>query len=451
MASSSTPPAVPNPPLPNPTWLGLHGCALRSFLIAATLTPACLAGAEPEPYQARVNRVLATPGCVAFWDFVKREPDGARRFTAHVPRGDTHQYPLDAGNYVLDFWGRGRPATYSDFPLLGRGPFGQAVGFRKETDPDFRPVLLVPRSGIHDSPLDIKGAGRGVSLVVWAIRESGNHALAGIWHEGTDLKEASTAGIRKVERGQRQYALFAGLNKTGSACGHVSENGASSFLNKYALHKSNSGDVSPEVSMDAPAETLDSGWQCFAMTFNPSTAELTGWLNGVPAPRWLDEPARDPLLSYARNAWLQARLHRQPGLQPGEDPQYPSDQLYAPPEDRVLSEKVLEEKDGIRVVLREFAYTRVRSAERQENGRWTETGADLASIRLNPWWYPHGIYSPANDGSGGPFTIGRVIHSSRSVGFTGWIGGVAVFDRALTGPEMEALAGIAHPGLPRRP
>ena len=35
--------------------------------------------------------------------------------------------------------------------------------------------------------------------------------------------------------------------------------------------------------------------------------------------------------------------------------------------------------------------------------------------------------------SGGPFTIGRVIHSSHSVGFTGWIGGVAVFDRALRG------------------
>ncbi|MEY4133478.1 MAG: hypothetical protein RL592_1536, partial [Verrucomicrobiota bacterium] len=47
-----------------------------------------------------------------------------------------------------------------------------------------------------------------------------------------------------------------------------------------------------------------------------------------------------------------------------------------------------------------------------------------------------GIYEPKNDGTGGPFTIGRVIHSSRSVGFTGWIGGVAVFDRALTAEEL---------------
>ena len=56
---------------------------------------------------------------------------------------------------------------------------------------------------------------------------------------------------------------------------------------------------------------------------------------------------------------------------------------------------------------------------------------DLVALRLNPWWYPHDLYTLPNDGSGGPFTIGRVIHSSRSVGFTGWIGGVAVFNRSF--------------------
>jgi len=66
------------------------------------------------------------------------------------------------------------------------------------------------------------------------------------------------------------------------------------------------------------------------------------------------------------------------------------------------------------------------------------------AIRLNPWWYPHGIYSPPDAKSGGPFTIGRVIHSSRGVGFTGWIAGVAVFDRAVTGPEIARLAAISR-------
>jgi hypothetical protein len=36
-----------------------------------------------------------------------------------------------------------------------------------------------------------------------------------------------------------------------------------------------------------------------------------------------------------------------------------------------------------------------------------------------------------------------VIHSSRGVGFTGWIGGVAVFNRALRADEINALATVA--------
>jgi len=155
----------------------------------------------------RIATVVNAPGCVAFWDFVKREPGGAHRFTAHVPAGAATDYPLDAPNYIQDFWGEGRAATYADFPLLGRGPFGQAIRIRKEEEKTFRPFLFVPRSRLHDTPLDIKGAGKSVTVVVWAIRESGNHALAGIWHEGTDLKQNETATIAKVERGQRQYAL----------------------------------------------------------------------------------------------------------------------------------------------------------------------------------------------------------------------------------------------------
>ena len=63
---------------------------------------------------------------------------------------------------------------------------------------------------------------------------------------------------------------------------------------------------------------------------------------------------------------------------------------------------------------------------------------------LNPWWYPHDLYAPPDARSGGPFTIGRVIHSSRSVGFTGWIGGVAVFNRALDAAELQAFTALAR-------
>jgi hypothetical protein len=388
--------------------------------------------------QTQVNSVTRIPGLVAFWDFVEREPDGERRFIAHVPPESATNYPLDAANYVRDYWGEGRAATYEDFPLLGRGPFGSAIRIVKEADPTFRPFLHVPRTRLHDTPLDIKGAGKSVTVVVWAIRESGNHALAGIWHEGTDLKQNETAVISKVERGQRQFALFAGLNKAGSACGHVSENGASSFLNKYALHKCNSLGQSPEIPADSPASLLDTSWQTFAMTFDHDKDEITGWLNGVSGDRWLDHPKKDQLISFAYNAYMQGYFARLPGKQEGEDETFPKDQYYNPPEGEPLSIQVLRESADERVELREHPYTKI---EVTLHGG-SEVARELVALRLNPWWYPHAIYTPKDEGTGGPFTIGRVIHSSRGVGFTGWIGGVAIFDRALTENELQNLSAL---------
>ena len=405
---------------------------LLPLIFLSTLPLSTLPAAEP------VAIVTGTPGLVALWDFVTREPLGAHRFTAHVPAEAPTDYPLDAGNYIKDYWGAGREATYADFPLLGRGPFGNAIRIVKEADDDFRPFLFVPRARLHDTPLDIKGAGRSVTVLVWAIRESGNHALAGIWHEGTDLKEKNTATIARVERGQRQYALFAGLNKQGSACGHVSENGASSFLNKYALHKCNSLDLSPEVPADSPAGVLDASWQCFAMTFDHEKHELTGWLNGVSGDRWLDQPKKDRLISSAHNAYMQGHYAKLSGKQDGEDESFPRDQYYTPPEGEPLSVKVQSESADERVELREHRYTRIEVTLR--GGR--EVARDLVALRLNPWWYPHDLYTPKDAQSGGPFTIGRVIHSSRGVGFTGWIGGVAVFDRALSAGELEKLSAL---------
>jgi hypothetical protein len=392
-----------------------------------------------------ISLVTSIPGLVAFWDFVKREPDGLERFTAHVPQGATNDYPLDAANYVREYWGEGREASYADFPLLGRGPFGQSIQIRKEEE-NFRPLLLVPRSRLHDSPLDIKGAGKSVSVVVWAIRESGNHALAGIWHEGTDLHEIATGKIRKVERGQRQYALFAGLNRLGSACGHVSENGEGSFLNRYALHKCNSYDVSPAVPADSPSAVLESSWQCFAMTLDHHSQQLTGWLNGHAGDLWLDHPKNDHHIASVHNAWLQGHLHHCPNLKNGsKDPAFPADQFYNPPEREPLSSHRLRKSETERVECLEFPHTRVQVTRKKgEDGQWVVVDRDLVGLRLNPWWYPHAIYVPEDDTSGGPFTIGRVIHSGRSVGFTGWIGGVAVFDRALTGEELQKLAAIGR-------
>ncbi len=96
--------------------------------------------------------------------------------------------------------------------------------------------------------------------------------------------------------------------------------------------------------------------------------------------------------------------------------------------------------------LEEYRYTRVKvTRHRTASGAWNVTGRDLAEVRLNPWWFPHdALYTPADDGTGGPFTIGRVIHSARSVGFTGWIGGVAVFARALDAEQLSKLSAMAR-------
>ncbi|TWT52361.1 LamG domain-containing protein [Allorhodopirellula solitaria] len=404
--------------------------------------------ASADGHESNRQLVVDTPGLVAFWDFANREPDGEHRFVAYVDADGTAGYPLDAANYVRDFWGEGRPATYSDFPQRAIGPFGQAIRIRAETDPNFRPFLFVPRSRLHDTRLDIKGQEQSVTVVVWAIRESGNHALAGIWHEGTDLKQSSTEHITKVEPGQRQYALFAGLNKAGSACGHVSENGGSSFQNKYALHKCNSLEQTPTVSAAASDVELARSWQCFAMTFDHSKSEITGWLNGVAGQRWMDNPKSNGLLSYAYNAYMQGHYHRQPGMQQGEDEDFPADQYYNPPEERPVAVEVIQEDGQQRVERRHYRYTKLRvTLERGPDGEYVETARDLVGLRLNPWWYPHGIFSPEDSNSGGPFTIGRVIHSSRSVGFTGWIGGVAVFDRALSKDELQQLADCGNPSI----
>jgi hypothetical protein len=61
-------------------------------------------------------------------------------------------------------------------------------------------------------------------------------------------------------------------------------------------------------------------------------------------------------------------------------------------------------------------------------------------LRLNPWWNPHDLCTLKGAKSVGPFTIGRVIHSSRSVGFTGWIDRVALFDPALNAEALEKLS-----------
>ncbi len=416
-------------------------CLLPSTLLAVF---ALHAAGDAGEARRRVRAVASVPGFVALWDFVARDPhDG--RFTAHTAPGVTHDLRLDAMNYVREYWGQGRPAAYADFPLLGRGPFGQAVRFLDESDPSFRPLLLVPRPRMHDSGLDAKGPHRSVSMVVWLIRQGGNHAIAGIWHEGTDLEHAAGRAAR-VEPGMRQYALFAGLAaNNGASAAHVSENGRNSFGDKYARNLSVTRDLIPTVPASASGPQLDEAWSVVGFSYDNRRHTVTSYLNGHAPGYWIANPQTHPFYQWPARAWLQAQLRAQPGLQEGEDPAFPADQLYQPPEKKTLRRTLLSEDGLRRVELHEFEFTKVRVTFPKRGGRLDPAAVtrELAELRANPFWFGHDLYAPPSAAAGGPFTIGRVIHSGRSPGFSGFLGGVAVYSRALSAAEMLKLSRVA--------
>lgn len=409
----------------------------------------CAQVQEAAEYQRRVDKVTGVPGLAGFWDFVARDEQG--RFVARTASkgaaGAAVAYPLEAWNYVKPYWHEGRDATYEDFPLWGRGPFGQGVVFRNEADRSFRPTLVLPREQFHGGPIDVGGPGQSVSMVVWLIYQEGNHAIAGIWHEGTDLRLRDDSAAR-VELGRRQYALFAGLaaNRGANAI-HVSENGRASFGDKYARNLAVTGRSMPQVNPGADAATADAHWTAVGFVFDNEKNQVVAYMDGVADDYWIDQPEKHPFFQWPARGWRQAYLHQLPGMQQGEDPDYPADQFYTPPEDKARSRKLLSKTKAERVWELSYEFTKVRVTEKRDAvGAWTATNRELVSLRVNPFWFAHDLFQPQSAEEGGPFTIGRVIHSGRGVGISAVIGGVAVYNRALSAAEMRKLAAIGFEG-----
>ena len=260
-------------------------------------------------------------------------------------------------------------------------------------------------------------------MVAWVIRESGNHAIAGIWHEGTDI--AAPGVVSRVEKGRRQYALFAGLAaNNGAAAAHVSENGGASFGDKYARNLSVTKELIPAVSGDSTVEVLDRSWSTVAFSFDNRLDTVTAYLDGKATDLWIDNPEKHPFFQWPAKAW--------------------KDGGYNPPEGKPLERQVESVSGNQRIELQTFRFTKVRvTYQRSGKGKFVVAKRDLLALRANPFWFAHDLYNPRTPEEGGPFSIGRVIHTSRSVGFTGYIGGVAVFNRSLTAAQMARLATIA--------
>jgi hypothetical protein len=431
--------------LPKPVVMATRSAEI--FLAVLAFLPTGNADSPTDIYLRRTAAVRAVPGLTAFWDFMQREDGvgGRGRFVAQTDIPGESRFALFPHNVSRDFWNDGVESTLDDFPLLGRGPFGQAIVFHEAKAQNNLPVLLVPRSDLHDTRLDVKGPGKSVSMAVWLIYQGNNHAIAGLWHEGTDTSPTGIPAEIRV-RGQRQYGMFAGLAANpGAPSVHVSENGMASFGDKYARHLAVSPAKMHQAPVSASPEELDTGWSVIGFVYDNRRKTVTAYMNGEAAEYWVENPAGSRFYGPAAEAWRQAWLARLPGLQEGENTSFPRDQFYEPPETSALQEVVESETDIYRVVLRSFEFTKVRVREtRTGSGGWLPESATLVAMRANPWYFGHDIYTPLSARQGAPFTIGRVIHSNRHGTLDAWFGGVAVYDQALSAAEMAALARIGR-------
>jgi hypothetical protein len=414
------------------------------------LPPIQFAGGETQfnaANQERVDRVKQIPGLVALWDFVERRDswETDKPFISIPGESNGPVYELESRNISLDFWNQGPQATLDDFKLLGRGPFGQAVRFDDPVSKDNLPVLSVPRNKLHNSALDIKGKGKSVTMVVWMLYEKGNHAIAGMWHEGTVTPKGEVPVLQ--EPGKRQYGLFAGLQANKGGLGaHISENGGSSFGNIYARHLASAPRKMKKIKAGTKPADTDLQWNAVGMVFNNEEDSVTAYVNGLADEVWVENPKSSRFFQYTYNAWQQAQMAAQEGIQDGEDVNFPKDQLYKLPEDKVLEMKTIERTADRLVRLETYPFSKLEvTYQLNPDGTLGKVlKRDLVALKSNPYFFGHDIYAPKSIEQGGPFTIGRVIHSNRHATLSAWIGGVAVFDRALSEQEMKNLAAIGN-------
>ena len=407
--------------------------------------------------QERVDIVKQIPGLVALWDFVQRRDSWqdfiGRDTLAHpgnpfisIPGESGGQsYELEPRNISLDFWHEGKEATLEDFELYGRGPFGQAVRFSSPRSTTDLPVLTVQRKNLHDSPLDIKGKGKSVSMVVWLLYERGNHAIAGMWHEGTVTPRGEPPVVK--EPGKRQFGLFAGLQANKGGIGaHISENGGSSFGNIYARHLASEPTKMNQIKPDMKPGETDKYWNAVGMVFNNEENRVTAYVNGSANEVWVDNPKESRFFEHAYRAWQQGQLAAIDGIQPGEDVDFPKDQYYRLPEDEPVGTKIIERTSDRVVRLETYPFSKIEATYQVKPGGklGKPLKRDLVALKSNPYYFGYDIYAPKTMEQGGPFTIGRVIHSNRHATLSAWIGGVAVFDRALSDDEMKKLATIGN-------
>jgi hypothetical protein len=194
-----------------------------------------------------------------------------------------------------------------------------------------------------------------------------------------------------------------------------------------------------------PSET-DSYWNAVGLVFHNEENRVTAYLNGLAKEVWVENPKESRFFEHAYRAWQQGQLAAIDGIQPGEDVNFPKDQFYRPPEDEPVETRIIERTSDRIVRLETYPFSKIEATYqvKPDGSLGKLLKRDLVALKSNPYYFGYDIYAPKTMEQGGPFTIGRVIHSNRHATLSAWIGGVAVFDRALSDDEMKRLAKIGN-------
>ena len=406
----------------------------------------------------RIAQVSGMSGLVAFWTF--GSPQAGVWQSAYDAGTSAVSYPLylrrigDTERYTLDTW----PYTdaSSQIRVDASGPFGHAMYFNQGYI-----YAESPRAVFDGGPLDMNGE-RPFTLIAWMKFTGARHMVAGIWDEG---------GWDKY-RGRRQAALFGGLFGRQGITAHISATGAAS----YPQSTVSGSQYARERALDGA--NFDNGqWVCMAMTFDPATQQVKAWLNGVATPLNLGDSVENDVFDNANPKQANPYAFKWP--------------IYSPRRFvlkyngyNVRTEGVYEHWVEVRAAEGRFVYG--RSAPGAVDGRFkvsvdvTRGGESLAGAPLEAevghgtelslaqgvtlaqgdeirtslfvWqdeaWVRVGTEITYPVPEGAPFTLGRALglgSEPLAHGAQLYIDGVAVFDRVLTGEELQAIMFVDQP------
>ena len=405
--------------------------------------------------RSQIKAVIEKPGLVAFWDFEKLH-NGVWHSAYDVKTID-QSFPVylrqigDDQTYAMEDW----PYEDLDAQLKfdNTGPFGSAIRFNRGYI-----YGSIPRAVFDKTLLNLHGR-QAFTLIAWVKFISQRHMVAGIWDEG---------GWDKY-RGRRQVALFAGLFNQKGVIGHVSATGAAS----YPQSDIDGAQYARIRAIDAQAFDNEE-WVCMAMTYDPKLQEVKAYLNGKMTPHNLSDPVAQDVFQFQVEQAANPLSFSEPIYAPGQfvlkfnGYDWATSGIYehllrvdltkhrieyqrtgrTTVIDTMRCRLVIDVLRNGKSILADEIVSEVSKAKQLiplpqdldialgdniqatleiwKEGQWTQVGSNL-----------NAIYS-----EGAPFTFGRALGLASEElehGSEFFLDGVAVFNRVMTGEELQTI------------